>query len=501
MTDPAFTAGRPGHGPGRPVSSFDGPRGHFVVSSTGQEFQCQAPARWTATLLRGGVLRVNTWPSPSRRRQARTRGARVQDPRSRDDAQDGHPSGASPSRRPAPGVQRALSSLTTSPALLGPVEQHAIPRRSRPRPRTRPALLPADGSSNAPTEELLCVHHLCRTARRGPPAGRRRRPRRRTAGRRAPGAPRRHRRRSHGRPTPQPVDVGRRRRGRRPRRDVRQRPRHQPRLGLADLHPLLRHRDRHAGSRHDDPAHRPRDGRRLRAGPRPGGDAPVAQRVPAHRCLGLHLGVPVDPAHRAAALLVQHRLPLPDHQLRAAVRTVVRQRLDQRPLRGSRRRGARSRPAPGGLRGGDHPRRHPLRRRGAARGGIGPRHPPTSPVHEDRAAAGDALDPAQRRQRGDQPLQGHVDRLGPRHPGALLPGAGDLRPQLPGRAAAPRRDGLVHHPHDAAHDRAVLRRATLRPGQRPLRSRRRRSSGCVPGGPGLPLKESQDTRRPEEVAR
>lgn len=43
-----------------------------LPSSSGQERQRQAPARWPATLLRGGVLRVTTGPPRTRGRQART---------------------------------------------------------------------------------------------------------------------------------------------------------------------------------------------------------------------------------------------------------------------------------------------------------------------------------------------------------------------------------------------------------------------------------------------
>src|SRR3546814_10300118 len=71
------------------------------------------------------------------------------------------------------------------------------------------------------------------------------------------------------------------------------------------------------------------------------------------------------------------------------------------------------------------------------------------------------LDPPQRRQRGHRTLQGNVDRLHHGNRRTVLPGAGHLRPQRTSRAPADGRHDLVHHPHDVALDRSVLRGAPL----------------------------------------
>ena len=51
----------------------------------------------------------------------------------------------------------------------------------------------------------------------------------------------------------------------------------------------------------------------------------------------------------------------------------------------------------------------------------------------------------------------------------LVLGAAGLQPELPDHAAAAGGHHLVHHPHHAAVDRPVLRRAALRPGQQATR--------------------------------
>src|SRR5690242_17684749 len=57
---------------GQPHPRVDAAAQRPYRSLRGHECQRQAPARWPATLLRGGVLRVTTWPSWQSRRQART---------------------------------------------------------------------------------------------------------------------------------------------------------------------------------------------------------------------------------------------------------------------------------------------------------------------------------------------------------------------------------------------------------------------------------------------
>ena len=73
-----LTSGHDRHGRsprpcGQPHPRLDGRGDLPLASPSGHERQRQAPARWPATLLRGGVLRVTTRPSRHRRRQARTR--------------------------------------------------------------------------------------------------------------------------------------------------------------------------------------------------------------------------------------------------------------------------------------------------------------------------------------------------------------------------------------------------------------------------------------------
>src|SRR5699024_7066532 len=125
------------------------------------------------------------------------------------------------------------------------------------------------------------------------------------------------------------------------------------------------------------------------------------------------------------------------------------------------RGGAGPGPAPGGLCGGDDPRRHPLGGPGPAGGGERAGHPRPRPLAADRAAPGDAGDPPARLQRGDRPGQGHLDRLRARPCGTVLHRAADLRTHPGGTADAAGRDALVRGDHLGAVDRAVLHRATL----------------------------------------
>ena len=113
-------------------------------------------------------------------------------------------------------------------------------------------------------------------------------------------------------------------------------------------------------------------------------------------------------------------------------------------------------------------------REAAAALGI-PRLPP---VPQDRAAAGDAHDPADRCQRGHQPVQEHLGRLRDGDRRAVLPSARDLQPQRCGVGAADGGDRLVPRAHDDPVDRAVLRRAALRP--------RRGAPAAADAAPALP---------------
>ena len=187
------------------------------------------------------------------------------------------------------------------------------------------------------------------------------------------------------------------------RRAVHQRAGHQPRLGLADVRPVLHRAGRAAGAVADHPAHGVRNGARLRPRHRVGRRQVVEESRPADGVLDLCVGVPLHPADRPAAVLVQHRLPVPDpfhrHPFRADLLHLRRQFRDQRDGGGGDRLG----PAPGRLFGGDHPGRHPVGRPGPAGSRCGAGHPETSAVLQDRPAAGDAGHPAERGQRGDQP--------------------------------------------------------------------------------------------------
>ena len=107
--------------------------------------------------------------------------------------------------------------------------------------------------------------------------------------------------------------------------------------------------------------------------------------------------------------------------------------------------------------------------------------------------------PAQRRQRGHLPLQGHLDRLRDGDRRAVLPGAGDLRPQRPGRTAADGRHRLVHPADHPAVDRSSTTWSGTSRAGRDARSRRRRSSGSATSpagcGPLPPPEVSHDEHR------
>ena len=131
------------------------PRGQAAAlplpSRTGHECQRKAPACWPATLLRGGVLRVTTRPSGTRRRQARTR---VQSP---------GPTGP----RSTPHVDREHSAATTDrlhgrPDALAPLRGRVARRpRSPSRPphlrtaRVRDRLRAVPGARRAPVPPVV----------------------------------------------------------------------------------------------------------------------------------------------------------------------------------------------------------------------------------------------------------------------------------------------------------------------------------------------------------
>src|SRR5699024_2075065 len=178
--------------------------------------------------------------------------------------------------------------------------------------------------------------------------------------------------------------------------------------------------------------------------------------------LDVLLDLPLHSAAGAAAAVVQPRLPLragaagePLH--RAGPVRGPHQRADDAAGRG----GAGPGPAPGGLCGGDDPRRHPLGGPGPAGGGERARDPRPRPLAADRAAPGDASDPPARLQRGDRTGPGHLDRLRARPCGAVLHRPADLRTHPGGAADAAGRDALVRGDHLGAVDRAVLHRAPL----------------------------------------
>ena len=99
----------------------------------------------------------------------------------------------------------------------------------------------------------------------------------------------------------------------------------------------------------------------------------------------------------------------------------------------------------------------------STRGGRRARDPTVPPVPAHRAAPGDAHDPADRGERGHQPVQEHIGRLRDGDRRAVLPSARDLQPQRSGVGVADGGHGVVPRAHHVAVDRAVLRRAALRP--------------------------------------
>ena len=115
------THGRRRNRCGQPHPRVDGRGGPPLPSAQGHECQRQAPARWSATLLRGGVLRVTTWPSRQPRRQART----VAGPGVREGpCDDAHPRPPRP-RRTASTLPRPVGAGTRVPLVTGGTAEYA----------------------------------------------------------------------------------------------------------------------------------------------------------------------------------------------------------------------------------------------------------------------------------------------------------------------------------------------------------------------------------------
>ncbi len=102
--------------------------------------------------------------------------------------------------------------------------------------------------------------------------------------------------------------------------DVRQRSRDEPAVGLADLLRVLHRPVDPEGAADHLVADAVGHGARLRTRHRARRDAVVEEPAAAVGELDLHLAVPVDPADRQPAVLVQPRLPLPDAVDRDPVR-------------------------------------------------------------------------------------------------------------------------------------------------------------------------------------
>ena len=115
--------------------------------------------------------------------------------------------------------------------------------------------------------------------------------------------------------------------------------------------------------------------------------------------MGLYLAAALDPAARAAAHSLQSRLSLRSVTLGIPFTDIVFASCNHRPAQPVRCGGARPEPEPGGVCGGDHPRRHSVRRSGPTGGGGGAR--PAAPAADlpHRPAAGHAGHPADRVQR------------------------------------------------------------------------------------------------------
>ena len=103
------------------------------------------------------------------------------------------------------------------------------------------------------------------------------------------------------------------------------------------------------------------------------GDAALRQPGAADAELGLCVDLPVHAAAGAAAVLVQHRRPVPDARPRRPVRPGVRHRQDGEPVRPGPHRRHRPDPARGRLRRRGGARRHPLRGLRPDGGRAGPR--------------------------------------------------------------------------------------------------------------------------------
>ena len=147
----------------------------------------------------------------------------------------------------------------------------------------------------------------------------------------------------------------------------------------------------------DPVADRGGHGARLPARHPAGRDAAVRQPGAAHAELGLRVDLPLHAAAGPAAVLVQHRRPLPDARPRHPVRPAVRHRQDGQPARPRPHRRHRPDPARGRLRRRGGARRHPLRGPRPDRGRPGARAGPVAHAAPDRRAAGDALHRADRR--------------------------------------------------------------------------------------------------------
>ena len=120
------THGRRRNRCGQPHPRVDGRGGAPLPFSQGHECQRQAPARWSATLLRGGVLRVTTWPSWQPRRQARTLRVPVSEKDLCDDAHPRPPRLRLPRLDPPPPRRRGDA---------GPAGHRRHRRVRQPRPR------------------------------------------------------------------------------------------------------------------------------------------------------------------------------------------------------------------------------------------------------------------------------------------------------------------------------------------------------------------------------
>ena len=224
--------------------------------------------------------------------------------------------------------------------------------------------------------------------------------------------------------------------------------------------------------------------------------------------LGLHLGVPLGAADRAAAVLVQPRLPVPDAGLRHPVRPVASSRSTLSLIDRVRRRGARARACT----------RPPTPPRSSGPGILS--------VDQGQHEAAAALGIPRRRQFTRIVLPQAMRTILPTavneviglfkgtsivyvmaHRRALLQGAGDLRPHASGscRCCWSPPSGTSCSPR-VLTDRPVLRRAALRPGRGAHAAADAAADGCAAtltaGTPGSapPDEEPPDDRRPTAAA-